>query len=109
MSSRLNSYQNWEQPCSSVLKLVVPGGDARTDNSSTVREEPHRQIHRFTTSRHDNGVNTDSNRWWNKGGPDGCFPRSDEEARNHIEWIRDQKKVDKPDQNARTLHAVLKQ
>ena len=45
----------------------------------------------------------------NNGGDDDYFPKTEEEARKHIEDIRAEKRVDNPDANARALNAALKE
>lgn len=61
------------------------------------------------TAEQTNNINSDPGRWWSDSGPHGSFPKTEEQARSHIEWIRREKRVDQPDANARALHAVLKE
>lgn len=61
-----------------------------------------------TTEQRNNG-NREPERWWSDSGPHGSFPKTEEQARSHIEWIRREKRVDQPDANARALNAVLKE
>lgn len=72
-----------------------------------VLDESHKPAQQLETPASGYPFSDDPGSWLKE--EEEYYPKTRETARKHIEWLRAQKRVDKPDRNARALNAALKQ